>query len=203
MHAQASTPLLADILWRPSEASPWWRRVVLAVLGVALITASAKIKVPMYPVPMTMQTFVILVLAMAYGARLGAATIVSYLALGAMGAPVFAGTPEKGIGLAYMTGPTGGYLLGFLLATCAVAWLARRGWDRNVLSAGAAMLAGTLLIYVPGVAWLGSVVGWDKPVLAWGMTPFLAGDAVKVVLAALSLPLVWRSIGRSGGKHTG
>ena len=118
------------------------RMALLAIAGTALLTLSAKIQVPFYPVPMTMQTFAIVVIAMAFGWKLGAATVVLYLLEGAFGLPVFAGTPAKGIGIAYMTGPTGGYLVGFFLAAGLTGWLAQRGWDRNVVTTLAAKVAG-------------------------------------------------------------
>jgi biotin transport system substrate-specific component len=163
-------------------------KAALAVAGSLLLWASAKVQVPFYPVPMTMQTFAVLVIGAALGWRLAFATVALYLAEGMAGLPVFAGTPEKGIGLAYMVGPTGGYLAGYLLAAPAVGWLAERGWDRRVLTTALMMLIGTALIYAPGLLWLGSVVGWDKPVLAWGLTPFLPGDLAKLALAAALLP---------------
>ena len=177
----------------------WMRDILLVIAGTALITLSAKVNIPFYPVPMTMQVFAILVIAMAYGFRLGAATLALYLVEGAMGLPVFAGTPEKGIGLAYLLGPTGGYLLGFLFAAMLVGWLAERGFDRSPLKASIAMLAGNIAIYVPGLLWLGGLVGWDKPVLAWGLYPFLLGDLFKIVLGAALLPGVWALIGRKNG----
>ncbi len=122
-------PTLAGTLWPAGKAHALLRGLVLAVAGTALLTVSAKIQIPFYPVPMTMQTFVVLALGMAYGWRLGGATLLLYLAEGATGLPVFAGTPEKGIGLAYMLGGTGGYLAGFVLAAARfVGWsrLARR-----------------------------------------------------------------------------
>jgi len=131
----ATTPhvTLADTLWpRTQSSTNWLRLTVLAFIGTLLMAISAKINVPFYPVPMTMQTFVVLSIGMAYGWRLGGATLLLYLAEGAMGLPVFAGTPEKGIGLAYMMGPTGGYLIGFVLAATIVGYLGERGWDRNV-----------------------------------------------------------------------
>jgi len=170
------------------------RNVVLAVVGSLLLWASAKIHVPFYPVPMTMQTFVILALGMAYGWRLGAATVLLYLGEGAMGLPVFSGSPELGLGLAYMAGGTGGYLFGFVLATAVCGWLAERGWDRNVVATALAMLIGNVLIYIPGLLWLGALFGWDKPILEWGLTPFILGDVTKVALAAVALPLAWRVI---------
>jgi biotin transport system substrate-specific component len=188
------TPTLAEVLW-PSDAKAL-RAIVLALIGSAVLWASAKIQVPFYPVPMTLQTLAVLGLGMAYGWRLAFATLLLYLAQGAFGLPVFAGTPEKGIGLAYMMGPTGGYLLGFLLAATLCGWLAERGWDRNVATTALAMLLGNIVIYVPGLLWLGALVGWDKPVLEWGLTPFLLGDATKLVLAALILPGLWTLLGR-------
>jgi len=187
-------PTLADAVWRSDRTSALLRNAILAVLGSALLWASAKVQIPFYPVPMTMQTFVVLALGMAYGWRLGAATLGIYLLEGAFGLPVFAGTPEKGIGLAYIAGPTGGYLVGFLLAAAACGWLAERGWDRSVAKTAAAMLIGNVVIYVPGLLWLGALVGWDKPVLAWGLTPFLLGDLTKLALAAVVLPAIWRRV---------
>lgn len=197
--AQTATdfPTLAQTLWRPEAQNRILRGIVLALLGTALLTASAKVQIPFYPVPMTLQTLVVLGLGMAYGWRLAAATLLLYLAQGAAGLPVFAGTPEKGLGLAYMLGGTGGYLLGFVMAAAACGWLAERGWDRSVITTALAMLLGNLLIYVPGLLWLGALFGWDKPILEWGLLPFLLGDLVKLALAALLLPLAWKALGRA------
>lgn len=178
-----------DIASRLAEVA---RIAFLAVAGSALLAVSAKVKVPLEPVPQTMQTFVILVLGMAGGWRLGGLTVLLYLLEGAVGLPVFAGTPEKGIGLTYMAGTTGGYLVGFLLAAVCVGFLAEAGWGRNVLATAAAMLIGNVIIYIPGLLWLGSVAGWDNPILAWGLTPFILFDLVKLVWAALLLPAAWR-----------
>ena len=189
---------LAAQVW-PADAGFTQRAVrnaVLAILGTALLWISAKIQVPFYPVPMTLQTFAVLVIGMAYGWRLGAATLILYLAEGAAGLPVFAGTPEKGIGVAYMLGGTGGYLVGFALAAAACGWLAERGWDRNIVGTAIAMLIGNVIIYIPGLLWLGAVVGWDKPIFEWGLTPFLWGDLTKLVLAALLVPLAWNVLER-------
>ncbi len=155
--AQGATlyPTLAGTLWPTGKANAVLRNIVLAVAGAALMTIAAKIRIPFYPVPMSMQTFVVLTLGMAYGWRLGGATFALYLAEGALGLPVFAGTPEKGIGLAYMMGSTGGYLIGFVLAAMAVGWLAERGWDRSMVRTAGAMLIGNAIIYVPGLLWLG------------------------------------------------
>ena len=196
-HSATDFPTLAQTLWRPEAQNRVLRGIVLALLGTALLTASAKVQIPFYPVPMTLQTLVVLGLGMAYGWRLAAATLLLYLAQGAAGLPVFAGTPEKGLGLAYMLGGTGGYLLGFVMAAAACGWLAERGWDRSVVTTALAMLLGNLLIYVPGLLWLGALFGWDKPILEWGLLPFLLGDLVKLALAALLLPLAWKALGRA------
>lgn len=168
------------------------RNLILAVAGSLLLWISAKISIPFWPVPLTLQTLVVLMIGMAFGARLGAATVALYLLEGAAGLPIFSGTPEKGIGLAYMMSTTGGYLFGFVVAAGAVGFLAERGWDRNLSTTALAMLIGTVLIYIPGVLWLGMVLGWDKPILSWGLTPFLAGDALKLVIAAVLMPSLWR-----------
>ena len=171
------------------------RNVLLAIAGSIALWISAKIQIPFIPVPMTLQTLAVLVIGMAYGWKLGAATVLLYLAQGAAGLPVFAGTPEKGIGLAYMFGTTGGFLLGFLLAAAAVGYLAERGWDRNIFTTAGAMAIGNVLIYVPGLFWLASIIGWDKSI-EFGIKPFLMADLFKLVLAALFMPLIWNVVKR-------
>lgn len=188
-------PTLAEQVF--SQNRSFARNAMLAIGGSLLLWASAKLQVPFYPVPMTMQTFVVLMIGTAYGWRLGAVTVALYLAEGALGLPVFAGTPEKGIGLAYMVGPTGGYLVGYVVAAAACGWLASLGWGRKVSTTIFSMLVGNAMIYAFGLAWLGAVVGWDKPVLAWGLTPFLLGDLLKLVLAAAILPMAWKAARRS------
>lgn len=184
-HAQTSTISFVDALWPAQGATRAFRAALLAVVGSALLTLSAKVQVPFYPVPMTMQTLVVLLIGIAFGARLGAATVLLYLAEGAVGLPVFAGTPEKGIGLAYMMGPTGGYLVGFALAAALSGWIVERRRDPGALAL--AVVAGSLAIYAPGVLWLASFVGIDQA-LALGLVPFLWGDVLKAALAlALAL----------------
>jgi biotin transport system substrate-specific component len=172
--------------------------IVAVIAASLLLTASARIQVPFYPVPMTMQTLVVIGLGLALGPVRGTAAVALYLTQGALGLPVFAGTPEKGIGLAYMMGPTGGYLLGYLPAALLAGWLAERGWDRNVVTAMLAALLAGAVIYVPGLLWLGSVVGWDKPVLAFGLYPFIPGDIMKAVLAAIAFPAAWKWLSHQG-----
>lgn len=184
--------VLAEALLPAAGRAVWLRRVALVALGVAALTVAAKIRVPFWPVPITMQTFAVLALGAAYGPRLGLATILGYLVLGALGFGVFTG---EGAGLAYMAGSTGGYLAGFVLATAALGAAARRGWDRSAGRMALAMVIGSVLIYLPGVLWLGVVHGFDKPILAWGLWPFLPGDALKLALAALLFPALWRMVG--------
>lgn len=184
------SPTLADAVLPHSTP----RNLVLALAGSLALVASAKLQVPFWPVPMTMQTFVVLVIGMSFGWRLGAATVLLYLAEGATGLPVFANSPERGIGLAYMAGPTGGYLAGFVMAAAVTGFLAERGWGRTVASAFAVLAAGVVAIYLPGILWLGAVIGWDKPILSLGVWPFLPAELVKVALAAAVLPFAWRFV---------
>jgi len=179
----APRPLVGRII--PDEgAARWVANAALVVAGSLVLWASAKIQVPFYPVPMTLQTLAIMAIAASFGMRLGIAAVLLYLAEGAFGLPVFAGTPEKGIGLAYMIGPTGGYLVGFVLAVGLVGWLAGRGFDGNVFKLFGVMLAGDVVIFALGIFWLGTVLGWDKPILDWGLYPFILGDVTKIALAA-------------------
>ncbi|MBP0481744.1 biotin transporter BioY [Sagittula salina] len=175
------------------------KQAALVVFGIAALAASAKISVPMWPVPITMGTFAVLSMGAAYGARLGLVTILGYMLVGALGFDVFAGSSAEKHGLTYMMGGTGGYLVGYVLAVGLLGMLARAGWDRSPLKMAGAMLMGNALIYVPGLIWLGMLYGWDKPILDWGLTPFLIGDAVKLALAALILPAAWKLVGRARG----
>lgn len=175
------------------------KQAVLVVLGIAALAIAAKIKLPMWPVPVTMGTFAVLTIGAAYGARLGLVTILGYMIIGALGFDVFAGSSAQAYGLTYMMGGTGGYLLGYVMATVALGWFAQAGWDRSAGKMALAMLAGNVIIYVPGLIWLGMLYGWDKPILQWGLTPFLIGDALKLALAAALLPALWKLVGRARG----
>ena len=172
-----------------------FRPLFLILVGSLLLTASAKVQVPFYPVPMTLQTLVVLLIGVVFGWRMGSVTVLAYLAQGALGFPVFAGTPEKGLGLLYMAGPTGGYLLGFALAAATTGWLAERGLDRSATGTAFAMAAGNVVIYVCGLVWLSSFVGMEKAV-ALGMVPFLFGDLMKIALATATLPMIWKFLNR-------
>ena len=195
MTTLADRPVLADKFWETTETGIWIKRLVLVVAGVLALAIAAKLKVPMWPVPITMGTFAILAIGTAYGPALGLSTILAYLAVGALGFDVFANSSAESSGLAYMMGTTGGYLAGYVLAATALGWFARKGWDRDIKWMAVALLIGNAIIYVPGLLWLGHVLGWDKPILAWGLWPFLIGDGLKLVLAALVIPGLWKLVG--------
>lgn len=197
MATSAPREVLTETFWAAEGAGLWLKRAILVALGIAIHIAAAKIAVPVWPspVPVTMGSFAVLMLGAAYGPRLGLMTILVYMAIGAVGWDVFAGTSAELNGVAYMMGGTGGYLVGWVLATLALGYAARRGWDRSVTGMAAAMALGTLIIYVPGVLWLGALYGWNQPILDWGLYPFLIGDALKLALAALLMPALWRMVG--------
>jgi len=193
---------LAQTLWPANgDATRVARYAVLALAGSVLLTLSAKLQIPFWPVPMTMQTFVVLVLGCAYGWKLGAATMALYLLEGALGLPVFSGTPERGIGLAYMAGPTGGYLAGFVAGAALCGWLAERGWDRSAWRTALAMSLGHVVILALGWAWLATLVGPAKA-YASGVEPFYAATVAKTALAVLALPLVWRYLGAGASRRS-
>ncbi|EBA09530.1 biotin transporter BioY [Sagittula stellata] len=177
------------------------KQVMLVVAGIAFLAVMAKIKVPVpgSPVAMGMGTFAVLTIGAAYGARLGLATIMGYMMIGMLGFDIFQSSTADLNGIEYMMGGTGGYLLGYVIAVGAMGVLARRGWDRSAPKMAAAMLLGNVILYVPGLIWLGMLYGFDKPILAWGLTPFLLGDFIKLALAALLLPAAWKLVGRARG----
>ena len=186
---------LADAIWPARSQADWRRMLIFAVLGTALLAVCAKIQVPLKPVPVTMQTFAVLLIGAAYGWRLGVATLLLYAAEGFVGLPVFAGATA---GPAYFAGPTAGFLLGFVLAVAVVGGLAGKGWDRNPATQAAALVIGNLVLYVPGLLWLQTFTGWGRLWQA-GALPFLFGDALKLALAAVLLPLAWDIIQRARG----
>ncbi|RFP88310.1 biotin transporter BioY [Rhodobacteraceae bacterium 63075] len=199
MATALSNKVLTETFGAESGAALWAQRAALVIAGVMILAISAKIAVPMWPVPITMGTFAVLTLGAAYGPRLGLATITAYMVIGMMGFDVFAGSSAETAGITYMMGGTGGYLAGYVLATVALGLLARAGWDRSAPKMAGAMLIGNAIIYVPGLLWLGVLYGWDKPILEWGLTPFLIGDGLKLALAALLLPAAWKLVGRARG----
>ena len=155
---------------------------LISLLGSILLTISAKIKIPFYPVPMTMQTFVVLFLGISLGYKIGIATVGLYLIEGIAGLPVFSNSPEKGLGLVYFTGPTMGYLIGFLTAGYLASKVSTKD---NFLMILIKLILATSTIYILGLLWLGTLIGWDKPIIALGATPFLLAETFKVVLLAL------------------
>lgn len=170
--------------------------LAIAIIASVALAASAKIAVPFYPVPMTMQTFVVLGLGLLLGPWRGAACVAVYLVEGALGFPVFTGTPARGVGLAYMVGPTGGYLVGFMLAVIVVGIFAKIGWDRRRSSIAVALCAGVAALYAPGLLWLGATIGWDQPLLELGLYPFVPGEIAKMLLLLLGLPFVHAAMKR-------
>jgi len=175
------------------------KQVVLVVLGIIALAVAAKIKVPMFPspVPITMGTFAVLTIGAAYGPRLGLVTVLGYMIIGALGFDVFASSSAEKNGLTYMMGGTGGYLVGYVLATVYLGYAARRGLDRSVETMAGPMLLANVLIYVPGVLWLHQFTsGWEQT-MEWGLTPYLIGDLIKLALAALLISGLWKLVGNA------
>lgn len=195
----ARTPALAMSFWS-EEKYPALRAALLVIVGSALIVVAAKIKVPFYPVPMTLQTFAVMAIAAAYGAPLAVATVLVYLAEGMLGLPVFTNTPPVVAGPTYFLGPTGGFLVGFIVVALVVGRAADLGWSRSPLRLAAAMIVGDAILFLVGFTWLawfaqlssgasgiGLAAAWSK-----GVVPFLLADLVKIALAACLIPAVWR-----------
>lgn len=183
---------LANRLWPAAADANLVRNVALTVLGSMAVGLAAHVSVPMLPVPMTLQTLAVLAVGAALGARLGAASLALYAAEGAAGLPVFTPTAD---GYPGITGPTGGYIIGFILAAVVVGWLAERGWDRSVPKMIVAALAGAAVLYIPGLLWLSGFVGGFGKAVEYGLAPFWMGDSIKAVIAALGFPAIWRLIG--------
>lgn len=209
MATTAKSPVLIEAFGQNAGAQLRVKQAVLVVLGIAALILAAKVQVVMWPspVPITLGTFAVLAIGAAYGPVLGLITILGYMAIGAAGFDVFASSSAESFGIAYMLGGSGGYLLGYVLAVAYLGWAARRGLDRSVDSLGGAMLVANILIYVPGVLWLKSWIlagerfnaekfasVWDQT-LAWGLTPYIMGDLLKLAVAALLLPILWKLVG--------
>ena len=156
----------------------------IALIGSIILAISSKIKIPFYPVPMTMQTLIVLMIGIGFGWKLGVATVALYLFEGIIGLPVFSGSPDKGVGLVYFTGPTMGYLLGFLVT----AYISGKFiYDNNIVSTFLKLFFATSLIYVLGMTWLGILIGWDKPIFQLGAQPFLLAELFKILIATISV----------------
>jgi biotin transport system substrate-specific component len=160
------------------------KKIFIALIGTIILAISSKIKIPFYPVPMTMQTLVILIIGISFGWRIGLATVSLYLFEGIIGLPVFSETPEKGIGLMYFTGPTMGYLIGFLVA---VFFAGKFRYDNNLIKNFIKLTFATSFIYVLGMIWLGGLIGWDKPIFKLGAQPFLLAELFKILLATFAI----------------
>ena len=164
--------------------------VLISILGTLLLTVSAKIKIPFYPVPMTMQTFVVLLMGVTFGWKIGVATISLYLVEGIIGLPVFAGTPEKGVGIIYFVGPTMGYLLGFLIA---VYFAGSLKYEKGIVNTFLKLLFSVSFIYILGLIWLGTLIGWDKPIFKLGAEPFLLAELFKILLLSFLTPILLKT----------
>lgn len=216
MSTATTNMVLSDRLWDADGAALWAKRAILLVAGIAALAISAKIQITTVPVPVTLQMLVVMVIGAAYGPRLGAATVASYVGLGLQGLPVFAGAVA---GPAYVFGATGGYLLGFIIAAYAVGALAKAGWDRSPVWMAAAMAVGILCVYVPGVIWLSAgfallggatsalASGLAEPFVgygwsnwyAYGVKTFIWVDAIKLVVAVIAFPAIWKLVGDARG----
>ena len=161
--------------------------ILITVCGTLLLTISSKIKIPFYPVPMTMQTFVVLFLGITLGSKIGLLTVSLYLFEGIFGLPVFAGTPEKGIGLIYFTGPTMGYLIGFLVA---VYFAGLFNYEKKIINNFTKLIFSVSFIYIVGMIWLGTLIGWDKPIFKLGAQPFLLAELFKILLLLFLMPVL-------------
>ena len=155
------------------------KSILIILIGSIVLTISSKIKIPFYPVPMTMQTFVVLFLGISFGYKIGLATIGLYLLEGIAGLPVFSNSPERGVGLAYFTGPTMGYLIGFLFACFFASFIKK---NDNYLLIFLKLILSVSAIYILGILWLGALIGWDKPIFELGVMPFLIAEIFKITL---------------------
>jgi len=163
---------------------------LITIAGTILITISAKVKIPFYPVPMTMQTFVILLIGITLGYNMGLATVALYLLEGIVGLPVFASSPEKGIGLVYFVGPTMGYLIGFLAA---VYFAGTFKYNKGLINTFLKLIFSVSFIYILGIIWLGTLIGWDKPVFKFGAEPFLLAELFKILLLLFLTPTLLKA----------
>ena len=169
-------------LVKSAQSSKVLKTILIIFFGSIALAISAKIKIPFYPVPMTMQTFVVLFLGLSFGYKIGLATVGLYLLEGIFGLPVFSNSPEKGVGWIYFTGPTMGYLIGFLFATFFAGYF---NFKTNIFFIFIKLIISVSVIYILGVLWLGNLIGWDKPVIQYGVTPFLLAELFKISLLTI------------------
>ena len=174
-----------DAISKSSKIEKIIKLTLITLAGTILITISAKVKIPFYPVPMTMQTFVILLIGITLGKKIGVATVALYLLEWIVGLPVFASSPEKGIGITYFIGPTMGYLLGFLVAAYIVGSF---NYDKGIINTFLKLIFSVSFIYILGLIWLGILIGWDKPIFTLGAQPFLLAELFKILLLLVLTP---------------
>mgnify|MGYP001339834878 FL=1 len=158
--------------------------LLIALIGSILLAISSKIRIPFYPVPMTMQTLVVVIIGIGFGWKLGIATVILYLFEGIIGLPVFSGTPEKGVGLVYFTGPTMGYLIGFVVAAFVSG---KFKYDNNLVLNFLKLTFAISFVYILGMVWLGGLIGWDKPIFKLGAQPFLLAELFKILIVTFTL----------------
>ena len=179
-----------EVINKTSKIEKIIRLTLITIIGSILITISAKIKIPFYPVPMTMQTLVVLMIGIGFGWKLGLATVSLYLFEGIIGLPVFASSPEKGIGIAYFIGPTMGYLIGFLFA---VYFAGLFKYDKGVINTFIKLVFSVSFIYIIGIIWLGILIGWDKPLIKLVVQPFLLAESFKILLLLFLMPILLKT----------
>ena len=184
--AKKETPLV-NVFFRTSGINTYLKYILLIVFGTILLAVSSKIQVPFWPVPMTMQTFVVFIIAMTYGWKLSFLTLIAYLIEGAIGLPVFA----KGGGLLYLTGPTAGYLYGMAIAAGVMGYLADLGYGQTIIKCIFPLLIGTIIIFVLGVGYLSTIIGLEKALVA-GLLPFIPSELFKIALALFIIPSIWK-----------
>ena len=190
-----------EAISKTSEINKIIKLILITIVGTILITISAKVKIPFYPIPMTMQTFAVLFMGIAFGYKIGLATVALYLLEGIFGLPVFANSPEKGVGIVYFTGPTMGYLIGFLVAVYFAGILNFNKYLLEILSKYSnywinfiyifmALIFSVSFIYILGLFWLGTLIGWDKPIFKLGAEPFLLAELFKITLLTVLYPWI-------------
>ena len=182
---------LIHLLLSTYKINTYYKNIVLILFGTLLLAVSSKIQVPFWPVPMTMQTFIVFIIGMSYGWKLAFSTLIVYLVEGSLGLPVFA----KGGGLLYLIGPTAGYLYGMVIAAGVIGFLAERGYNDSYIKSLISLIIGTVIIFVLGVGYLGSVIGYDKA-LAGGLYPFIPSEFFKIGLAVILIPSITRYINK-------
>ena len=179
-----------EVVSKTSRIEKNIKLILITIVGSILITISAKVKIPFYPVPMTMQTFVVLLIGITLGYKIGLATVALYLFEGIIGLPVFANSPEKGIGIVYFIGPTMGYLIGFLVA---VYFAGLFKYDKGIINTFLKLIFSVSFIYILGIIWLGTLIGWDKPIFKLGAQPFLLAELFKMLLLLFLTPILLKA----------